>query len=159
MALPDADRLCGWIESDGAVERCEFQHRDDLSYRLRVTTPDATLHVSRDDGDGPIRVVGTAEVPPEQLTAFGHDTDRQDLLGQLTAVVTSTDGRFALRDGDGDRCELREMRRVEFERRIYPGGGTRHEVMTAVHDIASAVGYLFVVLRNFHSYGADDSPF
>lgn len=152
MALPTPDRVAEWLVSDDAVERCEFQRRDEATYRLRVTTHDGTLHVARDGGDGPTRIAGTVEVDPALLMSFGDDEVRQDFLGQLTAVFTSTDGRFVLRDEDGDRCDLAAMRRVEFERRVYAGGGTRHEVLTAVHDVASTVGYLDLLLRNFHGY-------
>jgi len=152
MALHKPDQLYQWLDRDGIVRSCEFQRRDDPAYTIRVTTAETTLRVTKDDGNAPVRVVGRAAVDPGLLVAFGQDTHRQNFLTQLSAIVTGTDGRVAFVDGNGDRCELREMRGVRVENRVYPGAVTRHRLLRSVGDVSATVGYLDVVLRNFHSF-------
>lgn len=154
MALHQPEQVYRWLERDDLVGRCAFETRDDPAYAIEVDTPETTVRVVRDGEDEPVCVRGEADVDPALLVSFGDDVRRQTVLGQLSSIVAGSDGSVTFRDATGERCALRDLRRVAFEQRVYPGALTRHRFLTAVQGIASDVRYLETVLANFQRFDA-----
>jgi len=154
MALHQPEQVYQWLERDDLVEHCAFESRGDPAYAIAVDTPETAVRVASEGDDEPVCVRGEADVDPELLVSFGDDTRRQSVLGQLSSVVAGSDASVTFRDAAGERCALRDLRRVAFEQRVYPGAVTRHRLLTAVQGVANDVGYLETVLANFQRFDA-----
>jgi hypothetical protein len=154
MALHQPEQVYRWLEADGIARHCAFETRDGPAYTIAIETPDTAVQVETSGEEQPVCVRGEAAVDPELLVSFGDDTRRQTVLGQLSSVVAGSDGEVTFRDAAGERCALRDVRRVTFEKRVYPGAVTRHRLLTAVRGIASDVRYLETVLANFQRFDA-----